>query len=63
MPSRIMFWAAVVVCASFYFHWTARGLEIAGQPEAALANSGALLLLVIPSFAMFLREVLRLLRR
>ena len=63
MADRILFWAAVVICASVYFDWTARGLTVAGELEAAGANSVAYLAIVIPSAVMFFREVLRLLRR
>ncbi len=63
MANGIVFWGVVTICAGFYFDWTDRGLQVAGQPEAAAANSVALVMLVIPAFAMFLREALRLLRR
>ena len=63
MPSGIVFWAVVAVCASFYFDLTATGLRVAGQADAALATGGIQLLLVIPSLVMVLREALRLLRR
>jgi hypothetical protein len=59
----IMFWATVAICAAFYFNGTARGLQLAGQPDAALATSGIALMLVIPSVVMMLRAVLRMLGR
>jgi len=58
-----MFWASVVFCAAFYFNWTARGLQLAVQPDAALATSGIVLMLVIPSLVMMLRAALRMLGR
>ena len=59
----IMFWATVAICAAFYFNWTATGLQLAGQPDAALATSGIAVMLVIPSLVMMLRAVLRMLGR
>ena len=59
----VMFWATVVFCAAFYFNWTATGLQLAAQPDAALATSGIILMLVIPSLVMMLRGVLRMLGR
>ncbi len=63
MRDGIVFWAAVAFCASFYFDWTARGLQLAGQFEAARANHATLLAIVIPSAVLFFRDVLRMLRR
>ncbi len=63
MPSGIVFWAVVAFLGSFYFDWTARGLALAGQADAALATSGIVLMVVIPSLAMVLREALSMLRR
>ena len=59
----IMFWATVGICAAFYFDWTVQGLQLAGQPDAALATSGIALMLVIPSLVMMLRAALRMLGR
>ena len=62
MRDGILFWAAVAFCASVYFTWTARGLEMAGELEAARATHATLLAIVITSAVMFFRDVLRMFR-
>jgi len=63
MRDGILFTASVAFCASFYFNWTARGLELAGELEAARATHATLLAIVIPSAVLFFRDVLRMFRR
>lgn len=62
MLAGIMFWGTVIVFATFYVRFTVSGLELAGQFEAERANPLALLLILVPSLVMFLRDALRLLR-
>jgi hypothetical protein len=63
MLAGTMFWGTVLIFATFYFSATVAGLELVGQGDAALANRFGRLLVVVPSFVMFLREAWRLLRR
>ena len=63
MLDRILFWSAVLFCASFYFRWTVTGLELAGQYDAALANRAALHAILWPSLVMLLRAAWGLFRR
>ena len=63
MPEGTIFWATVLIFASFYFGGTISGLELASQFDASLANRFARLAVVLPSLVMFLRDALKLLRR
>ena len=63
MLDAVVFWGAVALCGAFYFSWTATGLQLAGQYEAARLANATLIAVVLPSFGMFLREVMRMLWR
>ena len=60
--ANAVFWATILMLAGAYFGGTITGLELAGEPGAALANRFARLAIVLPSFVMFMRDALRTLR-
>ena len=57
VPGTVLFWSAVLFCSSFYFNWTTTGLKLAGQHDAALANSLASIAIICPSLIMLIRAV------